>query len=114
MLSMSAIDRQGQMELYLGKAFVNTRGVFGYEVHFMSFAAIVASRNGTEGSNYHICNTVIAIIKMSGNRLVSIIANNCTPSLVPVVLKQAREKNVDVVRDWDLGVTSSLKVLQNA
>jgi hypothetical protein len=33
-------------------------------------------------------------------------------SLVPVVLKQARE--VDVVRDWDLGVTSPLKVLQNA
>jgi hypothetical protein len=25
-------------------------------------------------------------------------------SLVSVVLKQAREKNVDVVRDWDLGV----------
>ena len=23
-------------------------------------------------------------------------------------------KNVDVVRDWDLGVTSPLKVLQNA
>ena len=35
-------------------------------------------------------------------------------SLVPVVLKQAREKNVDVVRDWHLGVTSPLKVLQNA
>jgi hypothetical protein len=38
------------------KAFINTRGVnsakSGYEAHFMSFAAIVASRNGTEGSNY--------------------------------------------------------------
>ena len=45
MLSMSAIDRQGQMELNIGKAFINTRGVnsakFGYEAHFMSFAAIV-------------------------------------------------------------------------
>jgi hypothetical protein len=80
------------MELDLGKAFINIRRVFGYEAHFMSFAAIVASINGTEGSNYHICNTVIAIIKMPGNRLGSIIANNCTPSLVPVVLKQAREK----------------------
>jgi hypothetical protein len=47
----------------------------------MSFATIVASRNGTEGSNYHIWNTVIAIIKMAGNRLVSIIANSlrCRP-----------------------------------
>jgi hypothetical protein len=44
---MSAIDRQGQMELNIGKAFINTRRVnsakFGYEAHFMSFAAIVAS-----------------------------------------------------------------------
>jgi hypothetical protein len=48
----------------------------------MSFAAIVASRNGTEGSNYHIWNLVIAIIiKMSGNKLVNIIANNCTRML---------------------------------
>ena len=35
MLSMSAIDRQGQMELNIGKAFINTRRVnsakFGYE-----------------------------------------------------------------------------------
>jgi hypothetical protein len=55
---MSAKDRQGQMELNIGKAFIDTRGVnrakFGYEAHFMSFATIVASRNGTEGSNYHI------------------------------------------------------------
>ena len=54
MLSMSAIDRQGQKELNIGKAFIKTRRVnsakFGYEAHFMSFAAIVASRNGTEGS----------------------------------------------------------------
>jgi hypothetical protein len=58
MLSMSAIGRQGQMELNIGKAFINTRGVnsakFRYEAHFMSFSTIVASRNGTEGSNYHI------------------------------------------------------------
>jgi hypothetical protein len=84
---MSAIDRQGQMELDIGNTFINTRGVnsakFGYEAHFMSFASIVASRNGTEGLNYHIRNTVIviAIIKTSGNRLVSIIANNCMPML---------------------------------
>jgi hypothetical protein len=42
---MSAIDRQEQMELNIGKAFINTRKVnsarFGYEAHFMSFAAIV-------------------------------------------------------------------------
>ena len=55
---MSGIDRQGQMALNVGKAFINTRRVnsakFGYEVHFMSFVANIASRNGTEGSNYHI------------------------------------------------------------
>ena len=43
------------MALNIRKAFINTRRVnsakFGYEAHFMSFAAIVASRNGTEGSN---------------------------------------------------------------
>ena len=27
---------------------------FGNEAHFMSFAAIIATRNGTEGSNFHI------------------------------------------------------------
>ena len=52
MLSVSAIDRQGQMALNMGKAFINARRVnsakFGYEAHFMSFATIVASRNGTE------------------------------------------------------------------
>jgi hypothetical protein len=52
---MSAIDRQGQMELNIGKAFINTRKVnsarFGYEAHFMSFAAIVNcfQKSGTEG-----------------------------------------------------------------
>ena len=52
---MSAIDKQGQLELNIGKAFINTRQVnsakFGYEPHFMSFAVFVASRNGTESSN---------------------------------------------------------------
>jgi hypothetical protein len=41
------------MELNIGKAFIDIRRVksakFGYEAHFMSFATIVASRNGTEG-----------------------------------------------------------------
>ena len=41
MLSMSAIDRQGQKELNIGKAFINTRRVnsakFGYEAHFMHY-----------------------------------------------------------------------------
>jgi hypothetical protein len=54
---MSTIDRQEQMELNMEKG-IHTRGMncakFGYEAHFMSFATIVASRNGTEGSNYHI------------------------------------------------------------
>ena len=40
----------------------------------MSFAAIIATRNGTEGSNFHIRNTMTAIVEGSGNRLVCIVA----------------------------------------
>ena len=36
----------------------------------------------------------------------------CQPS--PSRSEASARKNVDVVRDWDLGVTSPLKVLQNA
>ena len=32
----------------------------------MSFAAIIATRNGTEGSNFHIRNTMTAIVEVSG------------------------------------------------
>jgi hypothetical protein len=34
--------------------------------------------------------------------------------LSPSRSEASERKNVDVVRDWDLGVTSPLKVLQNA
>ena len=47
---------------------------FGNEAHFMSFAAIIATRNGTEGSNFHIRNTMTAIVEVSGNRLVCVVA----------------------------------------
>ena len=40
----------------------------------MSFAAIIATRNGTEGSNFHIWNTMTAIGKVSGNSLICIVA----------------------------------------
>ena len=42
---------------------------FGNEA---SFAAIIATRNGTEGSNFHIRNTMTAIVEVSG--LVCIVA----------------------------------------
>ena len=52
---MSALDRQRQIEL---KMFINAIGVdsgkFRNEVHFVSFPAIVATRNGIEGSNFNI------------------------------------------------------------
>ena len=55
---MSALARQRQIELNLRKTFINATGVdsakFGNEAHFMSFAVVVASRNGTEGPNFHI------------------------------------------------------------
>ena len=49
---------QRQVTLNEGKTFVDPKGVydsrFGNETHFLSFAAIVATRNGTEGSNFHV------------------------------------------------------------
>ena len=57
-LPMSEQVRQRQVTLDEGKRLVNTKGVygskFGNETHFLSFAAIVATRNGTEGSNFHV------------------------------------------------------------
>ncbi len=57
-LPMSEQVRQRQVTLDEGKTLVNTKGVygskFGNETHFLSFAAIVATRNGTEGSNFHV------------------------------------------------------------
>ena len=40
----------------------------------MSFSAIIATRNGAEGSNFHIRNTMTAIVEVSGNRLVCVVA----------------------------------------
>ncbi len=57
-LPMSEQVRQRQVTLDEGKTLVNTKGVygskFGNETHFLSFAAIVSTRNGTEGSNFHV------------------------------------------------------------
>ena len=57
-LPMSEQVRQRQVTLNEGKTLVNTKGLcgfkFGNETHFLSFAAIVATRNGTEGSNVHV------------------------------------------------------------
>ncbi len=54
-LPMSEQVRQRQVTLNKGKTLVNTKGVygskFGNETHFLSFAA---TRNGTEGSNFHV------------------------------------------------------------
>ncbi len=53
-LPMSEQVRQRQVTLDEGKTLVNTKGVygskFGNETHFLSFAAIVATKNGSEGS----------------------------------------------------------------
>ncbi len=57
-LPMSEQVRQRQVTLNEGKTLVITKGVygskFGNETHFLSFAAIVGTRNGTEGSNFHV------------------------------------------------------------
>ena len=57
-LPMSEKVRQRQVTLNEGKTLANTKGVydskFGNETHFLSFASIVATRNGTQGSNFHV------------------------------------------------------------
>ncbi len=66
------------------KVVVNTNvcgSKFGNETHFLSFVAFVATRNGTEDSNFHVRNAMTTRIKMSGNRLVSIVGSNCTTML---------------------------------
>ena len=48
--------RQRQVTLNEGKTLVNIKGskVERNETHFLSFAAIGATRNGTEGSNFNV------------------------------------------------------------
>ncbi len=57
-LPMSEQVTQRQVTQDEGKTLVNTKGVygskFGNDTHFLSFVAIVATRNGTEGSNFHV------------------------------------------------------------
>ena len=71
-LPMSEQVRPRQVSLNEGRTLVNTKGVygskFGNETHVLSFAAIVATRNGTKGSNFHVRNAMTTRIEMSGNR----------------------------------------------
>ncbi len=57
-LPISEQVRQGLVTLNERKTLVNTKEVygskFGNETHFLSFATIIATRNGTEGSNFHV------------------------------------------------------------
>ena len=46
---------------------------FKNETFFVSFTAIITTRNGSDGTNFHIGNRVVNSIKMSRNRLVNII-----------------------------------------
>ena len=50
-LPMSEQVRQRQVTLNEGKTLVNTKGVYGSK---FGNAAIVVTRNGTEGSNFHV------------------------------------------------------------
>ncbi len=51
-LPMSEQVRQRQVTLNEGKTLVNTKWVYGSK--FGNETAIVATRNGTEGSNFHV------------------------------------------------------------
>ena len=65
---MASVSDKDRWALNLTKTFINTKRVdsakFGSEAHFMSFAAIIVTRNGTEGSNFHIRNTMTAIVEV--------------------------------------------------
>jgi hypothetical protein len=84
---MPAFDRQREKELNTGKTFTTITGMnsarFGNEAHFISFAAIIASSNWTEVSNFHVWKTMIATIKISSDRSASIVGNDpdCTAIL---------------------------------
>ena len=59
------------------KSFVKPVGMngsnFKNEMLFVSFTAIITTRNGGDGTNFYIGNRVVSSIKMSRNRLVNII-----------------------------------------
>ena len=44
------------------------------ETHFLSFTAIICTWDGTEGSNFHILDTMVIRDKMSGSRFGVIVA----------------------------------------
>ena len=60
----------------------------------MSFAAIVATRNGIEGSDFHIRNTMTAIVEVSGKRLVCIVACNNTTLAKPCPRRSSSFSNL--------------------
>ena len=57
-LSIRSVSDKDRWALNVTKTFINAKRVdcakFGNEAHFMSFAAIIATRNGTEGSSFRI------------------------------------------------------------
>ena len=61
------------MSAFVKIMFINVirvdSAMFGNERHFISFVAILSSRNGTEGTNFDIQKTVNASIKVFGYRL---------------------------------------------
>ena len=87
---------------------------FGNEAHFLSFAAIIATRNGIEGSNFHVWNAMTTRIEMSGDRLVSIVGRNCTTMLTepcPYLIGTYPMLNTitSLSESWTAGVDSQLR-----
>ena len=64
------------------KSFIYVRK-FVDETPFFSFAAIVSTRDGTEGCNFYILDTMVARSKMSGNRfgVIVVVDLRCSPNL---------------------------------
>ena len=59
------------------KLFVEPVGMngsnFKNETLFLSFTAIITTKNGSDGTNFYIRNRMVDSIEMSRNRLVNII-----------------------------------------
>jgi hypothetical protein len=62
--------------------FIYTIGAGSAKLANEMYGFIIATGNWTEGLNFHVWNTVIATIKMSGNRLFGFVTNDSTPMLM--------------------------------
>ena len=75
-----------RLELNVTKALIDAKRVNSakFEAYFMTFATIITTRNGIEGSNYHIRNTMMPLLKCLATGCFAqwlVTAQRCSPNL---------------------------------